>query len=672
MARRLAIRSAASAFSLLAVAFATATRVQAQAPPPPLGSLALFGVLGSSTVTNTGASTITGTPAQPGDLGISPGNSFANVGIMTFSTGGVTHLGDATATSAQIDLTTVYNNLMGRTATANLTGQNLGGLTLVPGVYNFNSSAQLTGALTLNGLGNPNAVFIFNIGSALTTASASSVVLINGAQGGNVFWRIGSSATLGTTTAFSGDILAQASITLNTGADITCGAAWARSGAVTLDTDTITLCNLLAASGALAPGGVAPGGAVLGPTGVPLFASLLPPSASANQRAVATGLDNFVSGGGALPLGFLNLFNLSPSDLANALTQISGEAGTGAAQAGTQAMNSFLSLVSNPFDNSRPFAEIPPPPPYVKALPAKAKARAFGAVPEARRWSVWAAGYGGQSTANGDPFAVGSHNRSVGTFGYVTGLDYLLTPNTVVGFALGGGGTQYGLSDGLGGGRSDMAEAAVYSTTRINAAYVSAALAYGWNRFSTDRAVTVAGFDQLTANFSANDVGGRIEGGYRFAIPDLDHVRGRFGVTPYAAAQVQAFWTPAYSETAVSGQPTFALAYDAHTTTTARTELGAWLDWSTLVESGTTLVLRTRAAWAHDTWSQPSMTASFVALPGSSFTVTGAAPASDLMLASAAAEIWFAKNFSVGTRFDGEFAPSATRYAGTGWVRYTF
>jgi uncharacterized protein with beta-barrel porin domain len=662
MARRLATHSAASAFSLLAVAFA-ATPVRAQAPP--LGTVAPFGVLASSTVTNTGATTITGTAALPGDLGVSPGNAFANVGVMTFGSGGTIHLGDATANSAQFNLTTVYNNLMGRTATANLTGQNLGGLTLVPGVYNFSSSAQLTGALTLNGLGNPNSVFIFNIGSALTTASASSVLLINGAQGGHVFWRIGSSATLGTTTAFSGDILAQASITLNTGADITCGSAWARTGAVTLDTNTITLCDLLAGSGALAPGG-----ALLGATGAPLFASLLPGSASANQRAVANGLDNFVGRGGALPLGFLNLFNLSPPDLANALTQISGEAGTGAAQAGTQAMNSFLSLVSNPFDNNRPFAEIRPPAMHVKTLPAKALS--FGAAPDQRRWSVWAAGYGGQSNASGDPFSVGSHNRSVGTFGYVTGLDYLVTPNTVVGFALAGGGTNYSLSNGLGGGRSDMAQAAVYSTTRIDAAYVSAALAYGWNRFSTDRSVTVAGVDHLAADFSANDIGGRIEGGYRFAVPDLDNVRGRFGVTPYAAAQVQRFWTPAYSETAVSGLPTFALAYDARATTTARTELGAWLDWSTLVESGTTLVLRGRTAWAHDYWSQPNMTASFVALPGSSFTVTGAAPAGDLLLASAAAEIWFTKRVSIGTRFDGEFAQSSTRYAGTGWLLYTF
>ena len=307
---------------------------------------------------------------------------------------------------------------------------------------------------------------------------------------------------------------------------------------------------------------------------------------------------------------------------------------------------------------------------YVKALPGKALPP--GVAPDPRRWSVWAAGYGSQSNANGDPFSVGSHNRSVNTFGYATGFDYLVTPYTVVGFALAGGGTNYHLSDNLGSGHSDIFQAAVYSTTRIDAAYISAALAYSWNRVSTDRFVTVAGVDHLNADFTANDVGGRIEGGYRFAIPDLDHVLGRFGVTPYAAAQVQSFRTPSYRESAVSGLPTFALAYDAHTTTTARTELGVWLDWRTMVDSGTTLVLSSRAAWAHDYWSRPNMTASFEALPGSSFTVTGASPAGDSLLASAAAEIWFTKGFSVGTRFDGEFAQTTTRYAGKGWLRYTF
>jgi len=139
----------------------------------------------------------------------------------------------------------------------------------------------------------------------------------------------------------------------------------------------------------------------------------------------------------------------------------------------------------------------------------------------------------------------------------------------MAGFALAGGGTRYGLSEGLGSGHSDMFQAAIYSTTRVDAAYVSAALAYAWHRVSTDRNVTVAGTDDLTADFSANNVGGRIEGGYRFAIPGVFDSRG-FGVTPYAALQVQAFHTPSYSEVAASGSSTFALAYDAQTTTTTR------------------------------------------------------------------------------------------------------
>src|SRR6202011_1242862 len=205
------------------------------AQAPALGTVASFAVLGASTVTNTGTSILSGTAANPGDLGVSPGSAITGFppGILT-GPGATIHLNDAVAIQAQIDLTNAYNTLTNKPTTVNLTGQNLGGLTLVPGVYNFTSSAQLTGTLSLNGLGNPNSVFIFNIGSTLTTASASAVALINSAQGGNVFWRVGSAATLGTTTSFVGDILAQASITLTTGAKITCGAAWARSGAVTL------------------------------------------------------------------------------------------------------------------------------------------------------------------------------------------------------------------------------------------------------------------------------------------------------------------------------------------------------------------------------------------------------------------------------------------------------
>src|SRR6202040_2047 len=237
--RRLGVGLAA--LGLMVVATSSACHAQAAA----LGTVASFAVLGASTVTNTGTTILTGTAANPGNLGVSPGSAITGFppGILT-GPGATTHANDAVAIQAQVDLITAYNNLAGRPTTVDLTGQNLGGKTLVPGVYNFSSSAQLTGALTLNGLGKPNSVFIFNIGSTLTTASASTISLINGAQGGNVFWRVGSSATIGTTTSFVGDILALTSITLNTGANIACGSALAHNGAVTLDTNNIAIKNL--------------------------------------------------------------------------------------------------------------------------------------------------------------------------------------------------------------------------------------------------------------------------------------------------------------------------------------------------------------------------------------------------------------------------------------------
>jgi uncharacterized protein with beta-barrel porin domain len=650
------------AFAALGLMLLAATS-PGHAQAPPLGTVASFGVLGASAVTNTGTSVI-GSLAVPANVGVSPGTSITGFFLVDggpgLVPGGTFHQNDAVAIQAQIDLTTAYNNLMGRPPTVDLTGQDLGGKTLVPGVYNFSSLAQLTGTLTLNGLGNPASVFIFNIGSALTTASASSVLLINGAQGGNVFWRVGSSATLGTGTAFTGNILAQASITLNTGATITCGAAWARTGAVTLDTNTITICPLAAGPG---------GGPAVGPTGFPLFIALLPSSADQSQRAVANAIDTFVANGGTLPLAFMNLANLSPSQLADAFSQLQGEAGTGAPQAGIQAMNSFLSLVTNPFAENRSFApEKPRQPMLYKAPIYKASA---GPAPDPRLWSIWAAGYGGENRTGGDPVMTGSHDRSERTIGFATGIDYRVTPYTVAGFALGGGGTNFGLSGGFGGGRSDMLQAAVYSITHVEAAYVSAAVAYAWHRFSTDRILNVAGADDLTAKFSANNVGGRIEGGYRFAMPGAYFLPG-FGFTPYAAFQSQAFHTPSYSEIAASGSSEFALSYGAQTTTMTRTELGAWFDRTMPLDNGAILNLRSRNAWAHDHGSDPSITAGFQSLPGSSFTEFGAAPVQDFLLSSAGAEVSFRNGISLAGWFDTELARRSQTYTGTARVRYVW
>lgn len=200
---------------------------------PSLGTAATFAVLGGSTVTNTGSSVLTG------DLGVWPG--LAITGFPPGTVTGTTHAGDAVAQQAQSDLTTAYNNLAGQACGTDLTSQNLGGMTLTPGVYCFSTSAQLTGTLTLNALGDPGAVFVFKIGSTFTTASGSVVQLINGGSSCNVFWQVGSSATLGTTSQVAGSILALQSITLTTSASVS-GQLLARNGAVTLDTGTVGVC----------------------------------------------------------------------------------------------------------------------------------------------------------------------------------------------------------------------------------------------------------------------------------------------------------------------------------------------------------------------------------------------------------------------------------------------
>ena len=198
---------------------------------PSLGSAQSYAVLGGSTVTNTGPSVI------GGDLGLSPGTSIT--GFPPGTVTGTTHAADAAALSAQTSLTTAYNTAAGQSCTQDLTGQDLGGKVLIPGVYCFSTSAQLTGSLTLNGQGNAAAVWIFKSGSTLTTAGGSSVVMTNGGSQCNVFWQVGSSATVGTSTSFAGNILALTSITMTTGAGIV-GRALARNGAVTLDTNNIT------------------------------------------------------------------------------------------------------------------------------------------------------------------------------------------------------------------------------------------------------------------------------------------------------------------------------------------------------------------------------------------------------------------------------------------------
>lgn len=200
-----------------------------KATAPDLGSAASFVVLAGSMVTNTGSGTFIG------NVGVSPGTSVTGFPPGTVINGTI-YSGGAVPEQAQIDANLAYVDLAGQACDVDLTSQDLGGMTLEPGVYCFNSSAQLTGNLVLDAVGDPLAVWVFQMGSTLTTASASTVSVINNGQAVNVYWKVGSSATLGAGTQFGGNILADQSITLDTGAGLI-GRALALHGAVTIDSN---------------------------------------------------------------------------------------------------------------------------------------------------------------------------------------------------------------------------------------------------------------------------------------------------------------------------------------------------------------------------------------------------------------------------------------------------
>ena len=290
----------------LCVTFSVGLQAQSAVP---LGSTSTYGVLAASAITNTGATVIAG------NIGISPNNASSVTGFPPGAYTGVLNAANGPALTAQNDLTTAYNNAAGQGSTATVSGD-LGGRTLTSGVYTDATSLGITGTVTLSGPG----FFIFQIGSTLATASGSQVVLINGAQAGNIFWQVGSSATLGTTSTFIGTILAQASITLNTGA-VMDGRALARTGAVTLAG------NSIANPGLATGGGPSPALSIACPAG---FAPIGVPYSSAE-----------VASGGTPPYTFLIVGPLPPGLTLNTSTG----AITGTATGGS---STFVAGVTTP------------------------------------------------------------------------------------------------------------------------------------------------------------------------------------------------------------------------------------------------------------------------------------------------------------------------------------
>ena len=286
------------------------------------------------------------------------------------------------------------------------------------------------------------------------------------------------------------------------------------------------------------------------------------PSSTTNQRNVSGALTNYFNTNGGIPAVYTGL---TPSGL----TQISGETTTGSQQTTFNAMTQFMGVMTDPFATGRGDQGSAPAGATGYAEESLAYARnrnpsdALAAIYNKARpapvfrpsWSVWAAGFGGSQTTDGNT-ALGSNNASSSLYGTAVGADYGFSPFTVAGFSLAGGGTSFNVTNG-GSGRSDLFQAGAFVRHNVGAAYISGALAYGWQHITTNRTVTVAGIDQLQANFDANTYSGRIEGGYRFVSPwvgNRDHA--------LCSGQFTTVDLPAYAETAVSGANTFALRFD--------------------------------------------------------------------------------------------------------------
>jgi fibronectin-binding autotransporter adhesin len=418
-----------------------------------------------------------------------------------------------------------------------------------------------------------------------------------------------------------------------------------------------------------------------------LSLNFTPPGAGAgltgNQQSVGNALTGSFNANGGIPIAF---GALSPAGL----TQLSGEAATGTQQTTFQAMNLFMGVLLDPWLDGRDGNDLQgsasafandndagtgnASTSSAGKVRSRSESEAYAAIyakaPQRlatfeQRWSVWTAGFGGSQTTYGNA-TLGSNAATSRVYGTVVGADYRLAPDTLAGFALAGGGTGFSIANALGRGSSDVFQAAAFIRHTHGAAYLSGALAYGWQDITTDRTVTIAGIDRLNARFKANAFSGRVEAGYRLVTPWTG-----IGLTPYAAGQFTTLDLPAYAEQALSSSNTFALAYGAKAVTASRSEFGLRSDKSFAMQDAI-FTLRGRFGWAHDFNPDRNIAATFQTLPGASFVVNGATPAHDAALTTASAEMKWLNGFSLAASFEGEFSSVTKSYAGKGIARYNW
>ncbi|WP_248308491.1 autotransporter domain-containing protein [Bosea sp. 124] len=376
-----------------------------------------------------------------------------------------------------------------------------------------------------------------------------------------------------------------------------------------------------------------------------------------NQTSAANALTAYFNANGSIPLAY---GTLTPQTLSEA----AGEPAATTQQNSFDAMSQFTGAImpTSMYGRGTPIASAPAS--YAAYSSSGGKAVALprlAADPDAWRWSVWGSGFGGRQSHSGQASqGVAASSNSV--YGLAAGADYRVSPSTVAGFALAGGATDFS-TRGLGTGHSDLAQLGVFIRHHIGQAYAAAAAAYGWQGITQDR--SVAGVDRLRSKFDVHSLSGRIESGYRFGAPSL-------GLTPFAAAQFVVSALPGYAERVMSGPGLFALSYAGRDAVDRRGEIGLRAD-TTFAVAGFAITLTGGLAWARNfETGRATATASFQALPGASFLVSGANRDRNGLRSSAGAELKWKNGLALAAAFEGEFTQRSRSYGGKAVLRYTW
>jgi outer membrane autotransporter protein len=400
-----------------------------------------------------------------------------------------------------------------------------------------------------------------------------------------------------------------------------------------------------------------------------------------NQRAVAGVIDAAFNGGAVLSGGLATLVALPASQIPGALTALSGEIGTGVQTPGLAMGGQFFGAMLGQVQGwgsagssgggaanagyrvelaaARPLTEL------AQVLPAA------GTWPPsvAPRIGAWASGFGLGGGRDGDA-GTGSARLGYSIGGAAAGFDVALSPDLLLGLSAGGAGSGFALDGQPASGTARTIFFGAYGGWRRGPFYAAASAGYGHGQFSTTRTIVVGTTSELaTGAFDGNQVGGRVEAGWGFAFD-------RWRVTPFAGVTTQALRQNAYAESVrdlATGLPgTLGLSYQAQTTTSVRSQLGVEAGTRFMLGERTTLAPRLRAAWAHEFVATRQVNASFLSLPAAAFTVSGARPARDAALVTAAVDLAFGRAVSLYAQFDGDLAAGGSAYAGSGGVRISW